>query len=101
MDPTKGVIIPLTKGEIDELWSSQPALGTDVSTGVVAGNPLQESLSAFEAGDFARARDLLAPVYQGNPADGVCRQNLATALYKLGDMAGARRVLAGDPTWMP
>ncbi len=101
VDPTKGVIIPLTKGEIDEQWTSQPAFGTDVSAGIVAGNPLQESLSAFEAGDFARARDLLAPIYQGNPADRVCRQNLATALYKLGDMAGARRVLAGDPTWMP
>jgi hypothetical protein len=101
VDPTKGVIIPLTRGEIDALWTSQPEPGRDVARGVAAGNPFQESMAAFEAGDFERARDLLAPAYQHNPADAVCRQNLATALYKLGDMAGARRVLAGDRTWMP
>jgi hypothetical protein len=101
VDPTKGVIIPLTKAEIDELWTSQAEPDRAMTTSVAGGSVIPEGLAAFEAGDFALARDLLAPLYQRNPADAVCRQNLATALYKLGDMSGARRVLAGDQTWMP
>ncbi len=103
VDPAKGVMLDLTPAELASRWASAlppPAMERDSAAASPDGSGgLAEAMQAFAAGDAARARDILAPIFRANPGDEIISKNFAAALLTLGDREAARRVLRGEREW--
>ncbi len=100
VDPTKNVIIALTRAELARHWArgatidAQPAAGESGPELPAGGANLHEAMSAYATHDYARARDILEALHARHPGDMYVRQNLAVIYVALGDRDAARRLLS-------
>jgi hypothetical protein len=98
LDPTKRVIIGLTRREMQSRWVESRAGSLQVAVeepGGEEGAGMKAALAAFAAGQYERSRDILEALHQKFPGDEAVRKNLAVAYVTLGDKESARRVMAG------
>jgi hypothetical protein len=98
VDTTKGVIIGLTRREMESRWVESRAGRIEVAPddpGSEGGAGMKEAMAAFASGQYERSRDILEALHQKFPGDEAVRKNLAAAYVTLGDKESARRVLAG------
>lgn len=100
VDPTKGVMIELTRSEMSRQWGRAAGMAPKPDQIDEEGRPrsgsgagMSEAMAAYGAKDYARARQILEKLHDEHPGDTVVRKNLAVIYVTLGDRESARRVL--------